>query len=64
MTERAEYWAYARGVRRGKYPTKLDAMEALIHDPAPDMSIYEVWLDDEGRVKTEPILVFGDERRE
>ena len=59
-----QYWAYARGKCRGKYPTQLDAMEALILDPAADMSIYEIWLDSKGRVLTEPILIFGEERRE
>tara|TARA_R100000734_G_C3318438_1_gene112593 strand:- start:4435 stop:4632 length:198 start_codon:yes stop_codon:yes gene_type:complete len=65
MTEgTAWYWAYADGKRRGKYPTQLDAMEALIMDPTPHMSIYEIWIDKQGRVLTEPILIFGDERRE
>lgn len=63
QNKRAEYWAYANGKRRGKYPTKLDAMEALILDPAAEMSIYEIWLDSQGRVLTEPICVYGDELR-
>lgn len=59
-----EYWAFAAGKRRGRFTTELDAMEALILDPHPLMSIYTVVLDARGNVLEEPKLHWGAELRD
>ena len=61
---REEYWTYSAGQQRGKYPTLLDALEALLGYWAADSSIYLVTLNDSGNVVKEPELVHGVERRD